>query len=470
MKRKIIPEEQSGTETPRRDPGSFRDPAGFVFESNRQIYRQINRAGKDDFEKFIASGLYERLTKSGELIAHREVDIPPAEPALAWKTIQPERIAFISHPYEWCFSQLKDAALLTLRLQKKALAAGMALKDASAYNVQFHRGKPVFIDTLSFAAYREGEPWAAYGQFCRHFLAPLLLMHYRDIRLGALLLRHLDGIPLDLASTLLPRSTYLRFSVLSHIHLHAKAQKRAGESATPGKKYAVSRQAQLALLENLEGLVRSLDWNPQGTEWADYTDCNNYNEISLAHKKEIVGEFLSAENPVSVWDAGANTGVFSRLASGRGIPTIASDIDPAAVEKNYRRCAAAGETQLLPLLTDLANPTPAIGWQNRERAAFSDRLRVDMGFALALIHHLAITHHLPFREIAGFFAKICRSLVIEFVPRGDSQIIRMLSTRADIFTEYTQENFETAFGEFFTIQQAVTIRGSVRTLYLMVRR
>ncbi|MBN8221346.1 MAG: SAM-dependent methyltransferase [Spirochaetes bacterium] len=455
---------------PQRVFGSFRDPAGFVFEYDGQIYRQINHAGKNDFEKFTASGLFERLTKSGDLIAHREVDIPPAEPALIWKTIQPERIGFISYPYEWCFSQLKDAALLTLRLQKKALAHGMTLKDASAYNVQFHRGKPVFIDTLSFAAYQEGVPWVAYGQFCRHFLAPLLLMHYCDVRLAELLPRYLDGIPLDLVSALLPRSTYLRFSVLSHIHLHAKAQKTAAQSAASVKKYSVSKHAQTALLENLENLIRALRWNPQGTEWADYTDFNNYNEESLTHKKELVADFLTATNPASVWDAGANTGVFSRLASARGIATIASDIDAAAVEKNYQRCVAEGETQLLPLLTDLANPAPALGWQNRERAAFSDRLRVDMGFALALIHHLAITHHLPFRQIAGFFANICRALVIEFVPRGDSQLTRMLSTRVDIFTEYTQENFEAAFAEFFTVQQIVPVRGSSRTMYLMVRR
>ncbi len=418
----------------------------------------------------MASGLYENLTQSGDLIAHAEADVPPAEIQNAWKVIRPDRIPYISYPYEWCFSQLKAAALLTVKIQKTALGFGMTLKDASAYNVQFYGGRPVFIDTLSFAKYTAGEPWAAYAQFCRHFLAPLLVMRYRDIRLGALLAAHIDGIPLDLASALLPLSTYFRFSILTHIHLHAKAQGHAAKGGANKKKYQVSRLSLLALLENLEALVKSLSWMPRGTGWSDYEEHNNYSETALAHKKATISDFLRTIKPKNVWDIGANTGIFSRLAAEQGIPTIASDSDAAAVEKNYLRCIAARETHILPLVTDITNPSPGIGWENQERAALTDRVQADMVFALALVHHLVMTHHLPFARIAEFLSRICRYLVIEFVPKSDSQVQRMLSTRADIFPEYSREDFEKVFAEFFFTQRIVQLGESHRVLYLMASK
>jgi hypothetical protein len=403
-------------------------------------------------------------------VRHSEADVPAAEIASAWKVIQPERIPVISYPYEWCFSQLQAAALLTLKIQKTALGFDMTLKDASAYNVQFRDGRPVFIDTLSFTKYIPGEPWVAYGQFCRHFLAPLLLMHYRDVRLLGLLQLHVDGVPLDLVSSLLPRSTWFRFSILSHIHLHARAQRRTPRDEPRAKKYKVSPLSLTALLENLEALVKSLSWTPRGTEWSDYTEHHNYADTALAHKKQIVSDFLTQIKPASVWDVGANTGVFSRLAAEQGIPTVASDIDAAAVEKNYRRCLADRETHILPLVTDLTNPSPAIGWDNAERPALTDRIQADMVFALALVHHLVITHHLPFGRTAQFFAKVCRYLVVEFVPKTDFQVVRMLSTREDVFSEYSGQNFESAFAEFFTLEKTIPLKDSGRILYLMERK
>ncbi|MCL4823372.1 MAG: hypothetical protein KJZ57_04050, partial [Anaerolineales bacterium] len=200
---------------------SFRDPGGFLFSRGGILYRQVNRAGADDYTRFMESGLYEKLVKAGLLIPHAEVDEPPAEAALSFKILRPERAPFISYPYEWSFSQLKDAALATLSIQKRALKLGMSLKDASAYNIQFIHGRPMLIDTLSFEVYREGRPWDAYRQFCQHFLAPLALMSRVDVRLGQLLRVHIDGLPLDLASRLLPASTRLDFGLLTHIHIHA---------------------------------------------------------------------------------------------------------------------------------------------------------------------------------------------------------------------------------------------------------
>ena len=205
---------------------SFRDPSGFLFSQNGILFRQINRTYSEDYARLMDSGLYEKLVKANVLIPHVEVDQAPAEKEAAFKVIQPERVPFISYPYEWSFSQLKDAALATLSIHKRALKLGMSLKDASAYNIQFVHGKAMLIDTLSFEVYKAGEPWTAYKQFCQHFLAPLTLMSYRDIRLSQLLRVYIDGVPLDLVSELLPFKTKFNFGLLTHIHVHASSQKR----------------------------------------------------------------------------------------------------------------------------------------------------------------------------------------------------------------------------------------------------
>src|SRR6185503_16964008 len=198
---------------------SFRDPSGFLFSRGGVLYRQVNRKYEQEYARLMESGLYEKLVKAGLLIPHLEVDEAPAESevtrAFAYKIIQPERAPFISYPYEWSFGQLKDAALATLSIQRRALKVGMSLKDASAYNIQFVRGKPTLIDTLSFEIYKEGQPWVAYRQSCQHFLAPLALMALKDVRLNQLLRVYIDGVPLDLASGLLPAKTRLNFGLLT---------------------------------------------------------------------------------------------------------------------------------------------------------------------------------------------------------------------------------------------------------------
>ena len=189
--------------------GSFRDPAAFVFTRDGVLYRQVNLAGRAVYDALMASGLYEELTASRDLVRHAEVDPALAADDRAYRVLQPERVPLISYPYEWCFSQLKDAALLTLRLQRAAMKRGMSLKDATAYNVQFDAGRPVWIDTLSFEPLRVGAPWVAYRQFCEFYVAPLALMRHTDVRLHQLLRTFLDGVPVDLASRLLPGHTRL---------------------------------------------------------------------------------------------------------------------------------------------------------------------------------------------------------------------------------------------------------------------
>jgi ribosomal protein L11 methylase PrmA len=451
-----------------KEPGSFRDPSGLLFYRNGFIYRQINYTYKEHYDSLMDSGLYVALVESELLISHQELDKKHGFSEKAYKVIQPEPISFISYPYEWCFSQLKDAALTTLGIQKKSLEFAMSLKDCSGYNIQFRKGKPLLIDTLSFEKYREGQPWTAYRQFCQHFLAPLTLMHYRDVRLNQLLRVHIDGIPLDITARLLPLRSRLHFGLLSHIHLHAKSQKHFADRTGVPARGKMSHVSILGLIDSLETAVNRLKWNPKDTEWGNYYEDLNYATEALDDKKRLVSEFLDRIQPESVWDLGSNVGMFSRIASNKGITTMSFDIDPACVEKNYLEAVHNNETLILPLLLDLTNPSSGLGWQHHERKSFMERGPADTVLALALLHHLAIANNLPFESIADFLARISRSLIIEFIPKNDSQVQKLLSTREDIFPDYTQKDFEKVFKHFFTIQEVAKITGSQRTLYLMV--
>jgi ribosomal protein L11 methylase PrmA len=226
----------------------------------------------------------------------------------------------------------------------------------------------------------------------------------------------------------------------------------------------------LGLIDNLESTTKKLAWKPAGTEWADYYSATNYTDESLEQKAQVVAGFLEKTNPKTVWDLGANTGRFSRIAVDRGIPTVAFDVDPAAVELNYLDCRKRGERNLLPLLSDLTNPSPAIGWQNRERQSLIERGPCDAAMALALIHHLAIGNNLPFDRIVDFITGTCRTLIIEFVPKSDSQVQRLLATREDIFPGYSQAGFEQAFSSRFAILASSPVKDSDRTIYLMELR
>jgi hypothetical protein len=453
-------------------PGSFRDPSGVVFLKDGTVYRQINHAYEEDYDHLMTSGLYEKLVQDGLLIPHTRMGLEYAISEDAYQVIRPEQIPFISYPYEWCFSQIKDAARLTLEIQAKAFGFGMSLKDCSAYNVQFVHGKPVLIDTLSFERYREGQPWVAYRQFCQHFVAPLALMSHVDVRMHQLLRVYLDGVPLDLASRLLPPRTRTSFGLLSHIHLHAKAQKRFADESIRSQARSVGRTAFLGLVDSLKSTIEKLEWQPRGTEWHNYYDISNYSDVAVEHKKQLVAEMLDTivPAPASAWDLGANVGVFSRIASDRGIPTVSFDIDAAAVEKNYLESVTKAETDILPLVLDLTNPSGGIGWENQERASLLDRGPADVVLALALIHHLAISNNLPFTKIAHFLRQVCHSLIIEFVPKSDSQVQRLLSSREDIFGDYDQQTFEREFGEFFVIQCSEPIKDTDRVLYVMIER
>ena len=361
-----------------------------------------------------------------------------------------------------------------MTIQRLALKHGMCLKDASAYNIQFYNGRAVLIDSLSFMQYEEGKPWQGYKQYCQHFLAPLALMSHTDVRLVQLLRVHIDGVPLDLASKLLPGKTRLSPFLLSHIHAHAKAQQRFGETAEDGSSLevkSISRKAMEAMMQALHEGTRKLQWKVPKTEWGEYYSATNYENEALQNKEKLVREYLSEINEqiLAVHDLGANNGHFSRIACELGYTAVAWDIDPVAVEKNYLQLKQDKQPNLLPLLQDLTNPSGAIGWSLAERDSFSERINNGVVLALALIHHLAISNNVPLTMISAFLKGIAQHVVIEFIPKSDSQVKRLLANRTDIFTEYSQQGFEQAFAKDFDLLRIEQIEGSERSLYLLQR-
>lgn len=448
-----------------REFSSFRDPSGIVFKKNGTIYRQINNCYQQQYNHLMQSGLYDDLTGQNMLIRHQETSEKPISDSGSL-VIAPQQIPFISYPYEWAFSAIKEAALLSLRIHRKALDHGMVLKDASAFNIQFQSGRPILIDTLSFDFYHEGEPWAAYGQFCRHFLAPLLLMRYADIRLSRLMSLYIDGIPLDLASRLLKGKG--GFFTRQHIHWHSRSiesNTRENRNTDNTRKINIPRKGMIALIESMILHIEDLKLQDIATRWGDYATTTSYSEAGAVSKKELVKEYLKQTEPSVVWDFGANDGTYSRLALGLDSQVVAFDSDPIAVEKNFNT-SFEKKQRLLSLYLDLSNPTPGIGFANRERKSIGERQRPDCIMMLAVIHHVVISNNVPFIKLADWLSSLCRFLIIEFVPKQDPQVQKLLLGRLDIFDDYSEAGFEGALGTRFNMLRKDTINDSDRVLYL----
>ena len=454
-----------------RNTGSFRDPSGAVFERERKIFRTVNLSYKEHFEALIDTGLYDRLVSAGCVLPFKESDTSIDG---AWKTLEVERLPFISYPYEWSFQQLKDAALLTLRIQKAALEHGMILKDATAYNVQFYKGKPVFIDLLSFEKYEDGTPWIAYGQYISHFYAPLILTAKVDLRYGGLLRNFLDGFPLDFVSKSLPFRSRFSPMIQLHIHMHAKMIKKyentRGRSAkvdVRSKRFSLATHKTMA--EGLFGATAKIKSPSQTTEWGDYYNDTNYDDAGFQEKKRIVEEICVRVAPKVACDFGANLGEFSRVLAKHVQVVLAPDIDPVAVERNYLLVKKNGEKNIYPLVQDLCNPSPGIGWRNEERASFIDRAGCDLAMCLAVIHHLCIGNNLPLDFVADLFASVADNVILEFVPKEDSQVQRLLSAREDIFPDYDLDHCIAAFARHFRNCERFPIAGSARTILFFTK-
>lgn len=450
-----------------REPASFRDPSGHVFVENGVVRRQVNATYFSQYDTLMTSGLYAALTSSSLLIPHELLEETPDR-----KVLQPEQLPFITYPYEWSFSQLKDAALLTLNLHLTALNHGMILKDATAFNVQFLRGKPVFIDTLSFDLYRDGAPWVAYGQFCRHFLAPLLLMKHVASELIRLQTIFLDGIPLEIASALLPGKTHLSPQVKLNIHMHAKSLGKHKEKFATQERPKLSLSSQKNIVNSLISYIDGLHQKTR-TEWGDYYNITNYDDAAFRFKETAVQRWVKQIGAKRLWDVGGNDGHFSRLVQDDCDLVLCTDIDPVAVDKNYLTAKKRSETKLIPLVIDYKNPTPGLGFGNEERQSLevrAKRFRPDCVLALALVHHLSISDNCTFEMLAESFNSYANHLIIEFVHPTDSWAAKLLDSKRDakhLFAFYNKENFERTFARVFHIVEQLTVPASERTLYLM---
>ena len=346
----------------------------------------------------------------------------------------------------------------TLKIQKICIEYGASLKDASSYNIQFHEGKPVFIDITSFEIFEE-KPWIAYRQFCEHFLGPLALMAKKDVRLSSMLVNYIDGMPLDIISSIIPKTTFTNFGLTAHLHAHAKAQKKYEGKKIEKKK--LGKMQLLGIVESLTSTIKNLKLE-QKTEWADYYDDTNYTTEAEKNKVEIVKKYINNTNTNTIIDFGANDGKYSKIAAEKSF-VISVDKDPIAVNNNYKN----QNPNMISIIGDLSNPIPSIGWNNLERPSFLERIGKSTSMALALIHHLRITFGIPLSKQFELFSKIAENLIIEFIDKKDSQIIRLLQNREDVFDDLTEENFEKIASQYFTILDNSVIRDTNRKIYLM---
>lgn len=440
--------------------GSFRDPAGHVFTDDGEFYREVTASGREDYGVFLQSGLAVELIRNGLLVPFEEVGRTDESAVLHLR-----KLSWISYPYEWCFGQLRDAALLTLEVLRISLRHGMILKDASAYNVAFVGAMPIFIDHGSFTVYREGKPWQGYRQFVMHFLGPLLLLR-RDDRFRPLLRSNLDGLDIDFVSKNLPWTGRLRLPELLHVHLHAFFQRKYADShdAAAPRVPQVGKNQLLWMIGQLYEFIRSLKAPRVETEWGDYYNDTNYSAAAFSAKKAMVGDFLVAVKPERTIDLGANRGEFTTVAARGSRETIAVDIDPAAIGTFYAALRAGKNGAIHPMIQDLNNPSPGLGLFNAERLSFFERAKAGAVLALALAHHLRVGGNWPLDRIGELFARIAPDALVEFVPREDSQFQRLLRSRPDIYGDWTLPNLIDSLKKHYRKVESTPIPESGRIL------
>jgi hypothetical protein len=498
-------------------PASFRDPSGFVFLVKGVHYRQINPSYAEDYERLISSGLYAALTKKKLLLSHRELPENLNGHANCYKTLVPEQLDLITYPYEWSFDQLRDAALHTLAVLDLALNHAMILKDANPFNVQFREGKPVFIDTLSFEKYDESLPWVAYRQFCECCLFPLYLEHYSGIGVQKILSAYPEGIPAAVTARLLPLKSRLNMGVWMHVYLQnmvgtgrSPRREKQGDKQEPGTRLhgqglkrqgpepgagSFSKQKLRNIIQNLTNILKKLQPGARtDSTWSNYYGGTILSRDYLNEKEKIFREFINGIPFGSALDIGANDGYFSHILSEKilseeilsgeilsgKIPSeetssekksgsvLAIDADASCMNTLYRVVREKDIRNILPLCVDIVNPTPAIGFRNRERSSFSERVRAELVVALALIHHLVFGRSLPLGDIPGYFAELSTGyLLIEFIPLEDEKVQELIRNKSRYHLPYDAACFEDNFRKYFSIEKKEEIPGTKRILYLM---
>ena len=450
---------------------SFRDPSGYMFHDGEALRRVINPIYFPQYNKLKDSGFFKTLIKNNLLIPHEETSVSKDK-----VVITPEKIPFITNPYEWGFEQFKQAALLTLKIQKFALSKGFILKDASAYNVTFYKGRPVFIDTLSFDFYEEGTPWRAYKQFITHFFGPLVLAKYHGSEVFNMLEAYIDGIPVKMISSMLPRRTKLSSVIYPNIHLLAKMESKHSEDYKAETKIAkLSKKAQNNIIESLYNYISKLQLK-ESSEWGNYYTKTNYNEGAFKTKKDLIRNWVQPLNAQKLIDVGGNDGTFARTVQDLVKHIIVTDIDSNAVDFNQKQIQENKETNMLAFVCDVLQPAPGIGFNNTERKSLINRLKdyaPDVTMALALIHHITLSGNVPFEKSAEFFAKFSKNLIIEFPKREDSWVESLLVRKREFinhFDFYNQEEFERGYSQFFNLVKKEEVAGTKRVMYFYSKK
>lgn len=460
------------TQTAERDPASFRDPSGHVFHWQERVFRTVYPRAVEDLDFVIRSGLLEKLEQRGWITPWTKADDALClrlrrDGAVTgdWALlIEHPRLPFVSYPYEWTFPQLRSAALRHLEIQQLAFAHGVALSDSSAFNMQWLGSRPVHIDLLSLRRYRPGEIWAGYDQFCRQFLFPLLVEAHVGVPFQPLYRGDIDGIGAAAVAKLIPwRAKYLSLRGYLHVALRARLHARI-KAHVPGqgrdRKSSLGERQYLGLLEDLRQWITGLKRKRRSaTYWSEYAARNSYSAPAEQEKLAFVCDFAAGQRPAMVWDLGGNTGAYSQAAlrSGAG-SAVVFDSDLDALELAFER-ATAGDLPLVPIVMDLASPSPACGWRQRERKGLRERASADAVLALALLHHLAIGRNIPLEDAVDWIVGLAPAGVIEFVPKSDPMVVRMLAHREDIFPAYTQEAFRQVLGARAEITREACVGG-----------
>ena len=450
----------------RAEPGSFRDRQSRVYYDGGEVLRSLSREGLADWEALAASETYTRFREAGRLVLTELVAEGDFEEG--WSgLLRHERIPFVTYPYEWTFGMLKDAALLSLDLMLGAVDDGLILKDGTPYNVQWRGSTPVFIDVGSFTRLREGEPWPGYRQFCMQFLYPLFLQAHRGLPFNPWLRGSLEGIEPRACRRLLSLRDFFRRGVISHVVLHERLERRygsrGGETGTELAAAGFGTELIRANITRLRRLVSRLEPRESASPWTDYMLDNTYGPAEAGRKEEFVSAAAASLQPQLVWDLGCNDGHYSRVVAEHAAYTVALDADERTVDRLYRSLAAREEESILPLVVDVADPSPALGWRNAERRTLSERGGPDLILCLALVHHLAITRNIPLESFLDWLRSMGAAVLIEFPDEADPMVGVLRAAKRDGHPEYTRATFERLLSEKFSVERTAEI-GETRSL------
>ncbi|RPJ72174.1 MAG: methyltransferase [Acidobacteria bacterium] len=454
------------------EPGSFRDRSARVFYHHGEVFRALSARALEQWEALSATEFHARFVAQGRMIRSERVDLDMALPpgAVGWAAaLRHEAVPFVSYPYEWSFGMLQDAALLQLDLLIAALDEGLTLKDASAYNVQWRGTVPVFVDVASFEKWTPGEPWMGYRQFCQLFLYPLLLVAYRDVPFHPWLRGSLEGVDAESCQKVLGVRTLLRPGVATHVYLQSRAQAACADTMRDVRAELRAAGFNTRLIKSnarsLRKLVAGLRWRRRPSTWSEYARDHHYNDTDLATKTNFVRAAAASRPHHLAWDLGCNTGTFSRVAANHARQVVAIDGDHLAVERLYQALKAERNATILPLVVNLADPSPDLGWRLLERKQLTARGRPDLVLCLALVHHLVIGANIPLSEFLDWLAGLGADIVIEFVTREDPMVRSLLRNRDDQYADYRLDVFERELAARCAVVRRQPLACETRVLY-----